>query len=269
LPNTNNSMSDVFTPLDGKNVGSQLDQKYDYGSHASNAHRTFFDTKHSRHVLWGSVGGVCKGSDWANMMSFPRVVELDPLDSSRLISFPLPEISTLWANTSTISQSFEVVVGATHRLPSSFGGNQLDLTFGFEANASASRTFGVRVLAPPGTEATRGVNVTVNTTAGSAFATLGGGAVNPISRTDFRVLGDTVDLRILVDHAIVEIFAEGGRTTATAWLCAPLEAIGVEIFNLGPSTLVVKEVASHAVASVNQMPWELAATGVALKNERE
>ena len=262
MPNTNNSMSDVFTPLDGKNVGSQLDQKYDYGSHASNAHRTFFDTKHSRHVLWGSVGGVCKGSDWANMMSFPRVVELDPLDSSRLISFPLPEISTLWANTSTISQSFEVVVGATHRLPSSFGGNQLDLTFGFEANASASRTFGVRVLAPPGTEATRGVNVTVSTTPGSAFATLGGGAVSaprmnsPASRTDFRVLGATVDLRILVDHALVEIFAEGGRTTATAWLCAPSEATGVEIFNTGPGTLVVKEVASRTVASVNQLPWE-------------
>ena len=263
MPNTNNSLSDVFTPLHGKNVGSQLDQVYDYGSPGSSAHRTFFDTKNNRHVLWGSVGGFCKGSDWAGVLGFPRVVELDPVDSSRLISFPLPEISTLWANTSTISHSFEVAAGATHRLSPSFGGNQLDLTFSFEANASASRTFGVRVLAPPATEATRGVNVTVSTTPGSAFATLGGGAVSaprvnsPTSRTEFRVLGAAVDLRILVDHALVEIFAEGGRTVATAWSCAPSEATGVEIFNLGPGTLVVKEVASHTVASVNQLPWEL------------
>jgi sucrose-6-phosphate hydrolase SacC (GH32 family) len=208
------------------------------------------------------------------MMGFPRVVELDPLDNGRLISYPLPEISTLWANISAIRQSFAVAGGATHRLPSrSFGGNQLDLTFGFEAKASVSRTFGVRVLAPPGTEATRGVNVTVGTTPGSAFATLGGGAVyaprlnSPASRTNFRVLGDTVDLRILVDHALVEIFVEGGRTTATASFCAPSEAIGVEVFNLGPGTLVVKEVVSHTVASVNQLSWELAATDAVLKNK--
>jgi hypothetical protein len=56
-------MSDVFSPLHGKNVGSQLDQMYDYGSPGSSAHRTFFDTPNNRHVLWGSVGGFCKGSD--------------------------------------------------------------------------------------------------------------------------------------------------------------------------------------------------------------
>ena len=200
MPSANDSLSDVFVPLHGKNVGSQLDQLFDYGTPGSTAQRTFFDAKHDRQVLWGSNGGYCRGSDWQGIMSFPRVVELDLEDNSRLISFPLPEISNLW--TSNVSSgSFEVAAGATHQLPASFGGNQLDVTFSFDANSSG--TFGVRVLAPPGTEATRGVNVTVSTTSDSVLATLGGGAVSPpmvnrpASRTDFRISGPTIDLRVL------------------------------------------------------------------------
>ena len=30
--------------------------------------------------------------DWAGLMAFPRVVELDPEDSTRLLTFPLPEL---------------------------------------------------------------------------------------------------------------------------------------------------------------------------------
>ena len=261
VPNANDSIPDVFTPLHGKNVGLQPDQLYDYGTPGSSAHRTFFDAKHDRQVLWGNTGGGCPGSDWQGVMSFPRVVELDPEDGSRLISFPLPEISDLWTSNAS-SGSFEVAAGATHRLPARFGGNQLDVTFGFNANASG--TFGMRVLAPPGTQATRGVNVTVSTTLGSVFATLGGGAVSPprtnspVSRTDFRISGATIDLRVLVDRAMVEIFAEGGRTAATAWLCAPdIEAaVGVEVFNQGPGTLLVNGVVAHTVASVSRLPWE-------------
>jgi len=133
-----------------------------------------------------------------------------------LISNPLPEFRTLWTSTITANggKSFVVAVGATLCLPSSFCGRQLDLHFNFNASAAAAaaRTFGVRVLAPPasaqeeheakqqGTETSaaskpRGVNVTVSTQPGSAFATLGGGAVgadrhspqSPFSRTKFRV----------------------------------------------------------------------------------
>jgi hypothetical protein len=151
----------------------------DFSLHCKSNHAATLKAKHNRQVLWGSTGGLpCPGSDWQGLMSFPRVVELDPHDSSRLVSFPLPEISTLWTNGSTISQSFEVAADATHRLPASFGGNQLDVTLSFDANASAPRTFGVRVLAPRGTSVMRGVNVTVSTTPDSVFATLGGGAVH-------------------------------------------------------------------------------------------
>ena len=148
VPNANDTLPDVFTPLHGKNVGLQPDQLFDYGTPGSSAHRTFFDAKHNRQVLWGSTGGgVCPGSDWQGVMSFPRVVELDPEDRSRLISFPLPEISDLWTS-SVSSGSFVVAAGAAHRLPVGVGGNQLDVTFSFSANASG--TFGVRVLAPTG-----------------------------------------------------------------------------------------------------------------------
>ena len=131
LPNSDNSRSDVFSPHDGKNI-PQIDQNYDYGVQASSAHRSFYDAKHDRQVLWGATGGpLCtKKQDWSGLMAFPRVVELDPEDSSRLVSFPLPELSKLWTNTTTAS-SFEVAAGAAHRLPSSFGGNQLDLHFSF------------------------------------------------------------------------------------------------------------------------------------------
>ena len=196
-------------------------------------------------------------------MAFPRVVELDPEDSSRLVSFPLPELSTLWTNSTRTANKLEVAAGATHRLPSSFGGNQLDLHFSFNASAAAARTFGVRVLSP--LAANGGVNVTVSTTPGSAFGTLGGGAVAaasaphyPASRTNFLISGSAIELRIVVDHGLVEIFAEGGRSTATAWWCAPspVEDVGVEIFNAGPVALVVDDVVSHKITSVNRLPWE-------------
>ena len=198
-------------------------------------------------------------------MAFPRVVKLDPYDSSRLVSFPLPELSTLWRNTTHIATGVEVAAGTKYRLPSSFGGNQLDLHFSFNASAVDARTFGIRVLTPPATNSIGGVNVTVSTKPGSAVATLGGGAVATASgphytasRTDFLVSGNTIELRILVDHGLVEIFAEGGRSTATTWLCAPspAEDIGVEVFNDGPATLLVTDALSHKVASVNRLPWE-------------
>ena len=61
-----------------------------------------------------------------------------------------------------------------------------------------------------------------------------------------------------VSAMMVEIFAEGGRTAATAWLCAPdIEAaVGVEVFNQGPGTLLVNGVVAHTVASVSRLPWE-------------
>ena len=138
----------------------------------------------------------------------------------------------------------------------------MHFNFSFNASAAAARTFGVRVLAPPA--ANGGVNVTLSTKPGSGVATLGGGAVapagprSPASRTDFLITGGTIELRILVDHALVEIFAEGGRSTATAWLCAPspAEDLGVEIFNAGPAALAVSSVVSHKIASVNRLPWE-------------
>ena len=265
LPSSDNSRSDVFSPHDGKNI-PQIDQNYDYGVQASSAHRSFYDAKHDRQVLWGATGGpLCtKKQDWSGLMAFPRVVELDPEDSSRLVSFPMPELSKLWTSTTRTASSFEVAAGAAHRLPSSFGGNQLDLHFSFNASAAAARTFGVRVLAPPAANGDGGVNVTLSTKPGSGVATLGGGAVapagprSPASRTDFLITGGTIELRVLVDHALVEIFAEGGRSTATAWLCAPSPTgdLGVEIFNAGPAALAMSSVVSHKIASVNRLPWE-------------
>jgi len=50
----------------------------------------------------------------------------------------------------------------------------------------------------------------------------------------------------------------GGRSTATAWLCAPspAEDTGVEIFNEGPGSLEVVQAVSHAVETVNRLPWK-------------
>jgi sucrose-6-phosphate hydrolase SacC (GH32 family) len=262
-PNTDNSQPDTFSPMHGLGI-PQLNQSYDVGSAASSAHRSFFDAKHNRQVLWGSVGGaVCPGSKWSGLMSFPRVVQLDPEDSSRLVTFPLPEISLLWTNTSHGPFNMVIPAGTARQLPVS--GAQLDLQLSFAANASVPRTFGVRVLTPRPSASGRsgGVNVTVSTVPGSAYGRLGGGAVRaptptqPSSRTDFKISGDAINLRILVDHVIVECFAEGGRVAATAWLCAPSpsEDVGVEIFNEGPEPLVVTESFVHTVASVNRLPW--------------
>jgi hypothetical protein len=81
---------------------------------------------------------------------------------------------------------------------------------------------------------------------------------SPGSRTRFLGANGPIELRILVGHALGEVFAAPGRSTATAWLCAasPARDVGVEIFNEGPGSLVVGEAVSHQVASVNRLPWE-------------
>jgi polygalacturonase len=53
LPNSNDSMPDVFSPLHGKNI-PQVDQSYDYGSPGSSAQRSFYDAKHNRYE-YGSL----------------------------------------------------------------------------------------------------------------------------------------------------------------------------------------------------------------------
>merc|ERR1711957_512958 len=72
-----------------------------------------------------------------------------------------------------------------------------------------------------------------------------------------RKTGDRDMLRLLVDHSIVEAYAQHGRAVATRPFCPhSADATGLEIFNHGDEDLTV-EIAVYNVATANVIPVPL------------
>merc|ERR1719331_369599 len=72
----------------------------------------------------------------------------------------------------------------------------------------------------------------------------------------FLVKKDAITLRVLVDHSVVEAFAQGGRAVQTMPHCPgnPATDIGFSIFNNGNAPLKVNSVTVHKVATANYIP---------------
>lgn len=69
---------------------------------------------------------------------------------------------------------------------------------------------------------------------------------------------DTIKLRILVDHSIVEIYAQDGLLVMTKPYCPanPSDQVGVEIFNLGSVDVTAQTLVVNHVKTANVVPPE-------------
>ncbi|CAL5026240.1 unnamed protein product [Urochloa decumbens] len=248
---TYDAAADTWTPDDaGNDVGIGL--RYDYGKFY--ASKTFYDPVLRRRVLWGWVGetdseraDILKG--WASLQSIPRTVLLDTKTGSNLLQWPVVEVENLRMS----GKSFHgVALGRGAIVPLDVGrATQLDIEAEFEVDAAAVEAvteadvgfncstsagaagrgmlgpFGLLVLADDDlSEQTAVYFYLVKGTDGSLKTffcqdDLRASRANDLVKRVYGSLvpvlhGENLSVRILVDHSIVESFAQGGRTCITS-----------------------------------------------------
>lgn len=243
--------TDTWTPDSAEDdVGIGL--RYDYGKYY--ASKTFYDPVLRRRVLWGWVGetdseraDILKG--WASVQSIPRTVLLDTKTGSNLLQWPVVEVENLRMS----GKSFDgVALDRGSVVPLDVGkATQLDIEAVFEVDASDAAAvteadvtfncstsagaagrgllgpFGLLVLADDDlSEQTAVYFYLLKGTDGSLQTffcqdELRASKANDLVKRVYGSLvpvldGENLSVRILVDHSIVESFAQGGRTCITS-----------------------------------------------------
>ncbi|XP_020587235.1 6(G)-fructosyltransferase-like isoform X2 [Phalaenopsis equestris] len=235
-----------------KDVGVGL--RYDWGKFY--AAKTFYDPHKKRRVLWGWVGetdseqaDLSKG--WASIMSIPRTILFDSKTRSNLLFWPVEEVNILRTRSFELP-AIDVLPGSVVPLNVPAKAAQIDIEAEFEVQKMAEMTaveadVGYNCSTSDGAAGRGllgpfGLLVLADKDVGEQTATyfyLAASADGADRNTHFcqdetrssrasdlvkRVVGSTVPVlegerltvRILVDHSIVESFAQGGRSAITS-----------------------------------------------------
>ena len=223
----------------------------------------------SSFFVFGAAGSASDGrlllADWEGMYKYPisaisliRELLYDRA-AGQLVSRPVAEYASL-RNATFVRSSRRVLAPnttATLPVPPSAGG-QIDVLASFDITslrASDAVDFGVAVRAPRNTA--RGADLSVAFTAvndatdGSRTIQWSVRTSGPVPRgvsppkvLPFKVLRDeSLDVRILVDGPIVEVFVQGGRS-AFSWAENNFQRnkTAVHLFNAGSAQVVAKNV---------------------------
>ncbi|MBA0756163.1 hypothetical protein Gogos_022055 [Gossypium gossypioides] len=255
--------------------------RYDYG--ILYASKTFYDQNKNRRVLWGWIGeGDSEAADmekgWASLQSIPRTILFDNKTGTNLLQWPVEEIESLRLN-GTEFEKVEVKAGSV--VPLDVGpGSQLDIIAEFEidkealkkatgsnitfscqtgrgaAKSGALGPFGILVLADESLSEQTPVYFYIAKDSDGDLKTFFCTDLSRSSKApdvDKQIFGsyvpvlkdENLSLRVLVDHSIVESFAQGGRTVITSRIY-PTEAINgaskVFLFNNATETCVTASV---------------------------
>ncbi|XP_076953524.1 beta-fructofuranosidase, soluble isoenzyme I-like [Bidens hawaiensis] len=274
-----------------------LGLRYDYGKFY--ASKTFYDPSKQRRVLWGYVGETDPQKDdlakgWANMLNVPRTVVLDTKTLSNLIQWPVEETETLRSGKCDEFKDVELRPGSL--VPLDIGSaTQLDISASFEVdeallgatleadvlfNCTTSEGSAMRgVLGPFGLVVLADSELSEQTPVYFYIAK----NLDGTSRTYFcadesrssKLLdvgkmvygsnvpvlkGENYNMRLLVDHSIVESFAQGGRTVITSRVyptTAIYDAAKVFLFNnaTGISVKASLKIWKMGGAKLNPFPF--------------
>ncbi|KAM3263611.1 acid beta-fructofuranosidase 2, vacuolar [Capsicum annuum] len=237
---------------DNPTIDVGIGLRYDYGNFY--ASKTFYDQEKKRRVLWAWIketdseaADICKG--WASLQPIPRTIKFDKKTGSNIITWPVSEVETLRSNRVEFDK---VKVNPGSIVPLEVGSAaQLDIMAEFEVNqkvleridgsngtydcinsgGSAERgafgPFGLLVLTDNGLSEQTPIYFYIAKDAKGNFNTF---FCNDLTRSSeasdvHRLMygstvpvlqGEKLTLRTLVDHSIVESFAQGGRTAITS-----------------------------------------------------
>ncbi|XP_008778382.2 beta-fructofuranosidase 1-like [Phoenix dactylifera] len=251
--------TNTWRPEDeGMDVGIGL--RYDWGQFY--ASKTFYDPEKRRRVLWGWIGetdsertDLLKG--WASLQGIPRTVLFDTKTRGNLLQWPVEEVEKLRMSSKDFGR-ITIDTGSVFPLDVT-GAIQLDIEaefeiekealmmaveadVGYNCSTSGGATkrgmlgpFGLLVLANDRLSEKTAVyfyiargtdgNLRTHFCHDELESSRASDIVKRVVGSTVPVLdGETLSVRILVDHSIVESFAQGGRTCITSRVY-PTEAI--------------------------------------------
>lgn len=246
--------TDSFIPGNA-NLDAGLGLRYDYGKYYASK-TFFDDNKGRRILLgWvneSSSEAADIRKDWSSMQAFPRIVWLDVENNDRLLQWPIEEIESLHKKKATLEISqldsgsvvkVKGIKGAQVDVEVHFALPDLKQAEGLEVNANnaqqicsergSSRSgvvgpFGLLVLASDDQSEQTAVFFYIVSSGGGSLSALvcsdqsrsslssdpdktSYGSFIPISGKE-----NALSLRVLVDHSIVETFAQGGKVCITS-----------------------------------------------------
>ncbi|KAL0452571.1 UNVERIFIED_CONTAM: Beta-fructofuranosidase, soluble isoenzyme I [Sesamum latifolium] len=291
---TYDPIKNKWTPDDPElDVGIGL--RYDYGKYY--ASKTFYDQNKKRRILWGWIRetdaealDILKG--WASVQSIPRTVVFDQKTGNNILQWPVEEVESLRSDSLEFNAKLEPGSVVPIEVDS---GSQLDIVASFELDKEAFEEtveadvgydcptsggavnrgmlgpFGIVVLAdenlleltPIYFYIAKGPNGKVEThfCADELRSSVAPDVDKIVYGSKVPVLdGENLTIRSLVDHSIVESFAQGGRRVITSRIY-PTKAIGgaarVFLFNNATRASVTASVKIWKMDSANIRPFPL------------
>ncbi|XP_047962488.1 beta-fructofuranosidase, soluble isoenzyme I-like [Salvia hispanica] len=282
-----------WTP-DNPELDVGIGLRYDYGIFY--ASKTFYDHNKQRRILWGWISesdaeGLDLMKGWACVQSIPRTVVYDQKTGTDLLQWPVEELESLRgdsveadvklgpgsivpvaidsASQLDVEVSFEVDQEAVEAAPEAGAGYDCT-TSGGAANRGVLGPFGILVLADDNlTESTpiyfyvaKGPNGKTEShfCADELRSSQAPDVVKTVYGSTVPVLGgEKFTIRSLVDHSIVESFAQGGRRVITSRVY-PTKAINgaarVFLFNnaTGASVTASLKIWKMGSADIRQFP---------------
>ncbi|XP_049934529.1 beta-fructofuranosidase, soluble isoenzyme I-like isoform X2 [Nymphaea colorata] len=247
----------TWTP-DDLEMDVGIGMRYDYGKYY--ASKTFYDQYKGRRILWGWISetdseetDLEKG--WASLQTIPRVVYLDLKTNSNLIQWPVEEVKRL-RRTEFSFENITVAAGSVLPLnitpatqldiniemefPYSENITEADVTYNCTTSGGAADRgilgpFGLLIFADDNLVEQTAVFFYVAKASTGDFRTYfchddsrSSKATDLVGYTYGNTVpvlsGEKLSIRILVDHSIIESFAQGGRMSITSRVY-PTEAI--------------------------------------------
>ncbi|GAV92148.1 Glyco_hydro_32N domain-containing protein/Glyco_hydro_32C domain-containing protein/DUF3357 domain-containing protein [Cephalotus follicularis] len=287
---TYDPISNKWTPDNPKmdvGIGLRLDYGWYYAS------KTFFDQNKQRRILWGWINETDTESDdlqkgWASVQTIPRTVLYDNKTGANILQWPVEEVESLRVNSTEFE---EVIVEPGTVVPLHIGtATQLDIFAEFEVELLGSEAvednsscsdgavdrstvgpFGLLVLADDSlSELTPIYFRPTNASDGSlktyfcadeSRSSLANDVFKKYYGNEVPVLdGETLSMRVLVDHSIVESFAQGGRTVITSRIYPTKAIYGAArlfLFNNATGVNVKATIKIWQLKSANIHPYPL------------
>ncbi|CAK9181543.1 unnamed protein product [Ilex paraguariensis] len=248
---TYDPITDTWTP-DNPDLDLGIGFRVDYGKYY--ASKTFYDQYKKRRILWAWIGeSDCENVDimkgWASVQTIPRTVVFDKKTGTNLLQWPVEELESLRLGSHEFD---EVDLHPGSVVPLVMGSaTQLDIAAEFEIDKEALEAtieadvgyncttscgsrgrgilgpFGFLVLADETqSELTPVYFYIAKGTGGSAVTHFCADETRSSKASDVSkqvygskvpvLEGEKLSMRLLVDHSIVESFAQGGRTVITS-----------------------------------------------------
>nr|AAD10239.1 invertase [Oryza sativa Japonica Group] len=245
---TYDPVKNKWTP-DNPDLDVGIGLRLDYGKYY--AARTFYDQNKQRRILWGWIGetdleavDLMKG--WASLQAIPRTIVFDKKTGTNVLQRPEEEVES-WSSGDPITQRRIFEPGSVVPIHVS-GATQLDITASFEVDETLLETtseshdagydcsnsggagtrgslgpFGLLVVADEKLSELTPVYLYVakggdgkakaHLCAYQTRSSMASGVEKEVYGSAVPVLdGENYSARILIDHSIVESFAQAGRT---------------------------------------------------------